>query len=285
METLQGDASKNSEGLLESADVIKDFSYYKLYQVSERQLWKISDLPWDQIDTQGVATPILNLIRELAYAELTTYSATHGFMNLFEGDLDFTQWLSLWFYEEAKHPLVLMKWLSYFGEQFDTQFISKGREIHPMRNNRLEMLCMNVISEVTVAQAYGVISQEVKEPVLKLIAHHLSVDETRHANGFFTYSRNIVNRSENLPAAQLTALRILFYCLFSQDQKHPVNEFMMRIRNDFSDTTMQFGLNEPIVQKTLFHKFSQMTGLQMSSKQDVVSLIQELRNEIGEANS
>jgi hypothetical protein len=270
---------------VESSDVVQDFSFYKLYNISERQLWKMSDIPWDDINVEVVPAPIVAMIRDLAYSELTTYSATYGFMNLFEGDLDFTQWLSLWFYEETKHPLVLMKWLSYFGEKFDTKFVHTGREIYPMRNNRLEMLCMNVISEVTVAHAYGVIKEQVPEPVIQTIAHHLSIDETRHANGFFTYARSMISRAEDLPRAQLTALRVLFYCLFSQDQRHPVNEAMMRIIPDFSDTKLQFGVDQSPVQKSLYHKFAQLTGLQMSSKQDVLEHIQELRARVGEVHA
>jgi hypothetical protein len=285
MEPYKSSAESKRSVSSESQDVIKDYNYFKLFPVAERQLWKVSDIPWDKIDKQAVPSGLLSIIRELAYAELTTYTATQKFMELFADDLDFTSWLSIWFYEESKHPLVLMKWLSYFGDQFDASYIRKGREIHPMRDDRLEMLCMNIISEVMAAQAYSGFSTVVKEPALNAILHLLSVDETRHANSFYVYARALLNKSENKVADRLSALRVLFYCLYSMEQHHPVNEFVMRVRGQLADSSAQLGMDNPDVQKILLHKFSQLTGLQLASKQDIIGNIQELRSEAGETNA
>jgi hypothetical protein len=270
------------EPIVETQDVMQD-QFFKLYPVSEKQMWKMSDIPWNDIQKDLVPPALLRLVREIVFAELTTFTATKHFMELFENDIDFTHWLSIWFYEETKHPHVLMKWLSHFGEKFDTQFMAAGRKIHPMRQNRMEMLCMNIVSEVTAANEYNVLITDTEEPVLKLISRLLSVDETRHATGFFTYAKKLMSQAEDQKPLQLTALRVLFYCLYSMEQHHPVNEFIKRIRQD-KDLEKQVGagLDDPNVQRMLIHKFGQLTGLSFSSKEEIVAHIQELRSVTGE---
>ena len=34
-------------------------------------------------------------------------------------DVDFTEWVSIWFYEETKHPDALLRWLGSFGVTVD----------------------------------------------------------------------------------------------------------------------------------------------------------------------
>lgn len=279
--TVNADELKGTnfeDKIVDSPDVMKDFAYFKLFPLAERQLWKLSDIPWDKIDKRAVPNQMLIFLREIAYSELTTYTATYKFMELFADDLDFTSWLSVWLYEEAKHPLVIMKWLSHFDDKFDSNYIRKGREIYPMRNNRLEMLCMNIVSEITAAHAYKTFALESQEPVLQIIMHNLAVDETRHANSFYSYAKNMINRAEDKNLALLTTLRVLFYCMFSMEQHHPVNELTMRTRQDLADSTLVVGMDNPEVQAMSLHKFSQLTGIQMASKQDLLINLQDLRS-------
>jgi hypothetical protein len=261
--------------MMQSEDVFRDYAFFKLFAVSEKQNWKISDIPWDKIEKERVSPATLRLVRESIFSELTTYSATKEFMNLFAEDLDFTHWLSVWFYEETKHPHVLMRWISHFGERFDDQFVHRGRQIHPMRPDRMEMLCMNIVSEITAANEYQQMTVDCEEPVLKIIARHLSIDESRHAAGFFAYARKMIQDSSEPDRLRLAALRIIFYCLFSQEQHHPVNEYVKRARQDASQA--YYGLDYPPVHRMLLHKFSQLTDLELTGQDDIMRHIQRLR--------
>src|SRR4051794_40535054 len=93
-------------------DVSGELSYYRLLEASEQGRWIFADLPWDSFDETKVTPDLLHNAKAAAFGELTTFSATEAFMKLFHDDIDFTQWLAVWFYEETKHPLALIKWLA-----------------------------------------------------------------------------------------------------------------------------------------------------------------------------
>ena len=75
-------------------NVFKDLTYYQLFEVAEKARWNITDIPWDQIDHSKVNDNLIELIKTIAFGELTTYSATKSFMDMFSDDPDFTQWLA-----------------------------------------------------------------------------------------------------------------------------------------------------------------------------------------------
>ena len=52
----------------------------------------------------------------MAFSENATYSATQRFLDAFFDDVDFSKWISVWFYEETRHPHVLVEWLRRVGE-------------------------------------------------------------------------------------------------------------------------------------------------------------------------
>jgi hypothetical protein len=100
-------------------DVLDTALYYSLFREAETVRWKMSDIPFEAIETDKAPAALVGLMRELAAAELTTWTATNQFFDAFRDDVDFTQWLTVWLYEETKHPQALMRWLKHFGESFD----------------------------------------------------------------------------------------------------------------------------------------------------------------------
>jgi hypothetical protein len=114
------------------ADVSAEFGYYELLGASEKARWKFGELPWGDFDKSKATQGDIYAATVSAHGELTTFSATSSFMQLFSDDIDFMQWLAIWFYEETRHPLALIKWLAMAGSPTDETFMRTGREIAPM---------------------------------------------------------------------------------------------------------------------------------------------------------
>jgi ferredoxin len=206
--------------------------YPTVMDVAEQVRWKMSDLPWSQFDASKATPALKAVVREMAYSEQTTFSATQRFMEAFSKDADFTQWISVWFYEETRHPLVLIKWLQLAGETQDDDFVMKGRESEPFMPSRVGTLVTNVISELVAAAAYQHMVAGRLEPLLHAAVQKLSADEARHGASFFAFARKLLDQS---PEAQrdrlkLDALKVLhFWFNIGRDVSHPVNVAMTRL--------------------------------------------------------
>lgn len=199
--------------------------------VAERVRWKFSDLPWASFEPQKATPNLRAVVREMAYSEQTTFSATQRFMDAFGSDTDFSQWVSVWFYEETRHPMVLLKWLALAGETPGQDFVTKGRESTPFMKSLTGTLVTNVISEVVGADAYRFMHHGAPEPLIAAISLKLCADEARHAASFFTYARRCIAASENPDRERLDALKVLhFWFNISQNVSHPVNEAMTRLQ-------------------------------------------------------
>ena len=216
-------------------DLLDTALYYNLFREAEGVRWKMSDIPFDSIETDKAPPSLVAVMKELAAAELTTWTATNQFFEAFSDDIDFTQWMTVWLYEETKHPQALMRWLKAFGETFDTKFFIEGRKTYPFMNSKMGTLTINILSEIETATFYWTVSQTVKEPVLKLIAQNLAADEARHASSFYLYAKKRLNESENPQAERFEALKVLYFWLISnQNVKHPFAMFANKVQANSS---------------------------------------------------
>jgi ferredoxin len=201
-------------------------------EIAEGVRWKVSELPWASFDA-AKATPALKaVVREMAYSEQTTFSATQKFMSTFVDDTDFTQWVSVWFYEETRHPLVLLKWLELAGETQSDDFVRKGRESEPFMPSRVGTLVMNIVSEMVAAHAYLHMVAGRLEPLLHATVQRLCADEARHGASFFAYAQRALEAAATPDAdrQKLDALKVLHFWLnIGRDVSHPVNQAMARL--------------------------------------------------------
>jgi len=207
---------------------------YELFAVAERVRWRVEDIQWASIDRSLVDPSLLALVRQIARAELTTYAATRRFLQEFANDIDFTQWMAVWFFEETKHPQVLTRWLREMGEPFSSDEMVRGRITAPFMKSHFGMLITNVISEVHASATYLALARTTEEPVLRQIALNLAGDEARHATGFLAYARRALERSEQPDQDRLEALKVLHMWLNENAHvQHPVNT--VRLRTDAGD--------------------------------------------------
>ncbi len=204
--------------------------YPSVSAIAEGVRWKLTDIPWDTFDLSKATAPLRAMVREMAYSEYTTFSATQRFMESFGADTDFSQWVSVWFFEETRHPMVLLKWLALAGETQEADFAMKGRVSVPFMKSLTGTLVTNVISEMVAAEAYvGFV--RVTEPVLAMLAQRIGADEARHGASFFTYARRAIAMAAEPDRERLAAMKVLhFWIHAAKTVSHPVNEAVERMR-------------------------------------------------------
>ena len=202
-----------------------------LLEAAESARWKFAELPWADFDLQAATPGLRAVVREMAYSEQTTFSATGRFMEAFGTNPDFSQWISVWFYEETRHPLALLKWLELAGETTDAEFVTQGRVSAPFMKSLTGTLVTNVISELVAAEAYLGLVRGAPEKLLTALAERICADEARHGASFFTYARRALATAADPDRERLDALKVLhFWVKASQSVSHPVNEAMARIK-------------------------------------------------------
>ena len=205
--------------------------YPSVIEVAEAVRWKIAELPWATFDPSKATLPLRAVVREMAYSEQATFSATQRFMQAFGDNADFSQWISVWFYEETRHPMMLLRWLELAGELPETDFVTRGRVSTPFMRSLTGTLVTNVISEVFAAEAYRSLAGSAPEPLLGSLALRIAADEARHGASFFSYARRAIALSEQPDRERLDALKVLhFWINESQAVSHPVNETMEKLK-------------------------------------------------------
>jgi hypothetical protein len=260
-------------------DVIGEALYPQLFAQAEAVRWRMQDIPWRRLERDAVSDGLRQLVREIAFSEMTTQTATRRFLTDFPDDVDLTQWIAVWFYEETKHPHALLTWLHHLGDRVDGQFVQRGRATAPFMRSRFGTLVTNIISEMVASSGYAALAARAPEPVLRTIARHLAGDEARHAASFYAYARRHLERSAEPAADRRDALKVL-YLWFSGSAlvSHPVNEFYSRNeqRAAVGETMEQMGFNLATPRDRIFRLIGTLLDLELDGSVDLVALMQTL---------
>jgi hypothetical protein len=210
-------------------DVIGGALSTPLFDQAEAVRWRMADIPWHAIDRDAATPALRQLVRDIAFSEQTTFAATRRFLTDLADDADLTQWIAVWFYEETKHPTVLLRWLHQLGVAVDERFVHKGRATAPFMRSRMGTLVTNVISEMVASAGYVMLRDRCREPVLAQIAAQLAGDEARHCASFYLYARRHLERAADPERERRDALKILFLWFHGNALvSHPVSEFFQR---------------------------------------------------------
>ena len=285
MESLNTSAlsyAGSSEAATVNPDPLDTALYYGLFREAEAVRWKMSDIPFDAIEDDKAPPALIELIRANAAAELTTWTATNQFIHSFSDDVDFRQWMTVWLYEETKHPQALMRWLKHFGESFDTEFFLEGRKTYPFMNSKMGTLVFNILSEMEAATYYLSVFRNVQEPVLKQIAKNLAADEARHASSFYLYAKKRLMQSDNPQQERFEALKMLYFWLVSnQNVKHPVALFANKIATgpEFEELQRIVSFKSENLYARMRTMIGNLTGLALDSKEEVRKNFLQLQKE------
>lgn len=250
-------------------DAVGSSLFIRLSDVAERARWAMADIAWERIDASAVTAELCALVRDIAFAELTTASATRKFLTEMDDDTDFTQWMSVWFYEETRHPQVLLRWLQHVGVTVDEQFMRRGRGTAPFMKSRIGTLVANIVSEVVASASYARLAETCGEPVLASIATRLSADEARHAASFYAFARRHIERSADPARDRRDALKVV-YAWFGDNAhvRHPVNE--LRLRSGTSNDGPHV-----VPHAQILELIGTLTGHALGRIEDVMAVLQE----------
>jgi hypothetical protein len=169
--------------------------YPELFKQLESVRWDMEkDIPWDKFDASALTDEQAQTIKMNAITEWAALPATEMFLRDNRNDSDFSAFISIWFFEEQKHSLVLMEYL----RRFRPDMSPTEQELHAVRFDfdpapALETLMLHFCGEIRLNHWYRRASDWHDEPVIKHIYATLSKDEARHGGAYLRYMKRAIH--------------------------------------------------------------------------------------------
>jgi len=220
--------------------------YPEAFASLERVRWSLAqDVPWDSFQTDLLTDEQAATIKMNAITEWSALPATEMFLRDFRHDSDFSAFMSVWFYEEQKHALVLMEYL----RRFRPDMVPTEAELHAVRFEfdpapPMETLMLHFCGEIRLTQWYRCAGQWHTEPVIKHIYGLLSADEARHGGIYFRYMQQAIERLGDEARAAFAKVGVLMTSSSrSAKALHPTNLHVSQAL--FPNDTVQSRLPDP----------------------------------------
>ncbi len=156
--------------------------YPELFKSFESVRWTTeADIPWEEFDAGKLSDEQALTIKMNAITEWAALPATEMFLRDNRDDSDFCAFMSVWFYEEQKHSLVLIEYL----RRFRPELMPSEEELHAVRFDfdpapALDTLMLHFCGEIRLNHWYRRAAQWHTEPVIRKIYDLISRDEARH---------------------------------------------------------------------------------------------------------
>ncbi len=200
--------------------------YPDIFRSLESVRWNLeTDVPWNEFDASKLSEEQAQTIKMNAITEWSALPATEMFLRDNRGDSDFSAFMSVWFFEEQKHALVLMEYL----RRFRIDLVPSEDELHAVRFEfdpapRLETLMMHFCGEVRLNHWYRRASEWHTEPVIKAIYRLLSQDEARHGGAYLRYMKKSLSELGDTARAAFAKIGVLMASAKRTDKAlHPTN--------------------------------------------------------------
>jgi hypothetical protein len=220
--------------------------YPELFRSMERARWSLADgVPWDRFDGGALTDEQALTIKLNAITEWSALPATEMFLRDNRDDDDFSAFMSIWFYEEQKHALVLMEYL----RRFRPDLVPTEEELHAVRFEfdpapPLETLMLHFCGEVRLTQWYRRAAEWHTEPVIRHVYGLISEDEARHGGAYLKYMRRALERSGETARAAFAKVGVLMASSgLSGKPLHPTNLHVNK--GLFPNDTVQSRLPDP----------------------------------------
>jgi hypothetical protein len=220
--------------------------YPELFASLEKARWNMQDdIPWDAFDAARLSDEQAQTIKLNAITEWSALPATEMFLRDNRDDSDFSAFMSVWFYEEQKHALVLMEYLRRFRPDLQPS----ESELHAVRFEfdpapPLETLMLHFCGEVRLTQWYRRAADWHTEPVIKHIYKTLSTDEARHGGAYLKYMKRAIERFGN--EARLAFAKIGVLMASSGKSGKPLHPTNLHVNQAlFPNDTVQSRLPDP----------------------------------------
>jgi hypothetical protein len=203
------------------------------------------DIPWDSFDASKLSDEQAQTIKMNAITEWAALPATEMFLRDNKDDSDFSAFMSIWFFEEQKHSLVLMEYL----RRYRPELVPTEEELHEVRFEfepapPLETLMLHFCGEIRLNHWYRCASEWHTEPVIKQIYTQLSQDEARHGGAYLRYMKRAINKSGIEAKAAFSKVGVLMASARRTAQAlHPTNLHVNKAL--FPRDTVQSRLPDP----------------------------------------
>ena len=200
--------------------------YPELFKQLEAVRWNMDrDIPWDKFDATKLSDEQAQTIKMNAITEWSALPATEMFLRDNREDSDFSAFMSVWFFEEQKHSLVLIEYL----KRFRPDLVPTEAELHEVRFDfdpapALETLMMHFCGEIRLNHWYRRASEWHNEPVIKAIYETLSRDEARHGGAYLRYMKRAMTKFGDEARAAFAKVGVLMASARRTAQAlHPTN--------------------------------------------------------------
>jgi hypothetical protein len=220
--------------------------YPDLFRSLESVRWNMDrDVPWDKFDASLLSDDQARTIKMNAITEWSALPATEMFLRDNRGDSDFSAFMSVWFFEEQKHALVLMEYL----RRFRPDLLPTEQELHAVRFEfdpapRLETLMLHFCGEIRLNHWYRRAAEWHTEPVIKAIYRLLSQDEARHGGAYLRYMKKYLGELGDQARAAFAKIGVLMASARRTDKAlHPTNLHVNQ--SLFPNDTVQSRLPDP----------------------------------------
>ncbi|MEX3953814.1 ferritin-like domain-containing protein [Paraburkholderia sp. EG287A] len=200
--------------------------YPELYKSLESVRWDMEkDIPWDKFDASLLTDEQAATIKMNAITEWSALPATEMFLRDNHHDSDFSAFMSVWFFEEQKHSLVLMEYL----RRFKPEMVPTEEELHAVRFEfdpapPLETLMLHFCGEIRLNHWYRRAAEWHTEPVIKAIYETISRDEARHGGAYLRYMKKALNNFGDVARAAFAKIGVLMASARRTEKPlHPTN--------------------------------------------------------------
>jgi hypothetical protein len=220
--------------------------YPELFRSLEQVRWNMeTDIPWDQFDADKLSDEQARTIKMNAITEWAALPATEMFLRDNRDDSDFSAFMSVWFFEEQKHALVLMEYLRRFRPDLQPT----EEELHKVRFEfdpapPLETLMLHFCGEVRLNHWYRCAAEWHTEPVIKQIYKIISQDEARHGGAYLRYMKKALTEFGDNARAAFAKIGVLMASARRTEKPlHPTNLHVNQ--SLFPNDTVQSRLPDP----------------------------------------
>jgi hypothetical protein len=220
--------------------------YPELFKSLEAVRWSMDrDVPWDRFEADRLSDEQAQTIKMNAITEWAALPATEMFLRDNRHDSDFSAFMSVWFYEEQKHALVLMEYL----RRFRPDLVPTQEELHAVRFDfdpapALETLTLHFCGEIRLNHWYRRAAEWHTEPVIRHIYRLLSQDEARHGGAYLRYMKKYLAEFGDTARAAFAKVGVLMASARRTAQAlHPTNLHVNKAL--FPNDTVQSRLPDP----------------------------------------
>ncbi len=185
--------------------------YPEIFKSLERVRWDLEkDVPWQAFDAARLSDEQAMTIKMNAITEWAALPATEMFLRDNRDDSDFSAFMSVWFFEEQKHSLVLIEYL----KRYRPELVPSEDELHAVRfafdpAPPLDTLMLHFCGEIRLNHWYRRAAEWHTEPVIKHIYETIARDEARHGGAYLQYMKRALERSGDAARAAFAKIGLL----------------------------------------------------------------------------